>query len=463
MLSATAASDFGGVRAIGRLSIASDAPAGYESLAAATVPSPAAASAVMAAASAGDDAAHDDGPIRASDPAAPFIYLQHDKIPNFAQQPTISTVKSGNWSDPRIWSAKRVPRYGDVVQIASGTTVEYTARSTTSFKAIGVNPGATLRFSPKVNTQMTVGTLIVFEGGALRIGDPTSPISYNAKAEIAFDGAWLNTATDPSQYGVGLLGFGEVTVYGSYKSRTWLRLASEPKAGDAFLTLETKPVGWQAGDTLFLPDTRQIPPHMVGYVEAGLEGVFGPTWEEVTIDRIVGNRVYLRTPVAYEHLGARNEDGDLEFLPHVALLDRNVVFRTAKPTGPRGHVLLGGRTDVDIRYARFQDLGRTDALVPLDNTTRDESGAVTHVGTNQIGRYSVHLHHLIGPANPTNTGYQFRFIGNTFDNGRKWGLAIHGTSFGLIQDNVAYKMQGGGYVTEDGSEIDNDFYRNFAG
>ncbi|RIK74352.1 MAG: hypothetical protein DCC68_23210, partial [Planctomycetota bacterium] len=33
----------------------------------------------------------------------------------------------------------------------------------------------------------------------------------------------------------------------------------------------------------------------------------------------------------------------------------------------------------------------------------------------------------------------------------------------LIQDNVAYKMQGGGYVTEDGSEIDNDFYRNFAG
>lgn len=464
LLSATAVLGAAGVRAIGRFGYDDSAVVLGSVSSSPPVTAAAPAAIVAAAANAADDHGDQDhDPIRADDPAAPFIYLQHDKIPNFAQQPTISAVRSGNWSDPRIWSAKRVPQYGDVVQITGGTTVEYTGRNTASIKAIGVNPGATLRFSSKVSTQITVGTLVVFEGGTLQIGQATSPVSYSARTEIAFDGAWLNTATDPSQYGVGLLGFGKVTVYGAYKSRTWLRLAAEPKAGDAYLTLETKPVGWQAGDTLFLPDTRQIPPHMVGYVEAGLEGVFGPTWEEVTIDRIEGNRVYLRAPVAYEHLGARNEDGELEFLPHVALVDRNVVFRSANPAAQRGHVLLGGRADVDIRYARFHDLGRTQAFVPLDSTTRDASGNVTHVGTNQIGRYSVHLHHLVGSPNPTNAGHQFRFIGNTLDNGRKWGMAIHGTSFGLIQDNVVYKMQGGGFVTEDGSEIENDFYRNFAG
>jgi parallel beta-helix repeat protein len=378
--------------------------------------------------------------------------VQHDTIPNFVQNPTITTVRSGNWSDPRIWSAQRVPRYGDVIQISSGTTVEYSARSFTSYKAIGVNPGATLRFNTKVNTRMPVGTLIVFEGGSLQIGTPIYPVSHGVKAEILFDGIWLDKASDPSQYGVGLLGFGEVSVYGGYKSRTWLRLANEARAGDTYLTLETKPGGWQPGETLFLPDSRQIPAHMVNYIDNGLDGVFNPTWEEVTIDRVVGNRVYLRAPLAYNHRGATNENGVIEFLPHVAVLERSVVFRLAKPALARGHVMLAGRADVDIRYAQFTDLGRTDAMSPLDNTTRDEHGNVTHVGTNQIGRYSVHIHHLVGPENATNTGYQFRLIGNTIDNGLKWGVALHGSSYGLVQDNIAYKLQGSGFVTEDGSE-----------
>ncbi|MEX2186510.1 MAG: G8 domain-containing protein [Pirellulales bacterium] len=407
-------------------------------------------------------AASEHGPIHASDPTAAFIQLQHDKIPNFVQQPTNSTVSSGDWSDPKIWSAARVPQYGDVVLIAAGTVVDYAAVSTASIKAIGVSPGATLRFSRDVDTRLTVGTLIVFEGGGLQIGQRTKSISAAVKAEVVFDGAWLDTIADPNQYGVGLLGFGEVTINGAPKSRTWLRLSSEPKAGDTYLDFGDKFTGWNAGETIFLPDTRQIPPHMVDEIAAGLEGLFRPRWEEATIDRVVGTRVYLTAPLAYDHLGARNERGEVEFLPHAAVLDRNVVFRSATPNGVRGHVLLGGRADVDVRYARFQQLGRTDAMRPLDNTKVDENANVTHVGTNQIGRYSVHLHHLVGPRNPANAGYQFQFVGNTLDDGRKWGLGVHGTSFGLIQDNISYKMQGSGFVTEAGSEIENLFYRNFA-
>jgi len=40
---------------------------------------------------------------------------------------------------------------------------------------------------------------------------------------------------------------------------------------------------------------------------------------------------------------------------------------------------------VDIEYVRFKDLGRTSAFSPLDNTTYDAHGNVTHIGTNQVG------------------------------------------------------------------------------
>jgi hypothetical protein len=164
----------------------------------------------------------------------------------------------------------------------------------------------------------------------------------------------------------------------------------------------------------------------------------------------------------FAHPGEASDDGTISLLPHVAVLDRNVVFRSADPNGTRGHVLLAGRADINIRYARFEDLGRTSALVPVDNTVVDASGVVTHFGTNQIGRYAMHLHHVIGPANATNTGYQFKLIGNTFDNGRRWGVALHSTSFGLLQDNITYKFQGAGFATVDGSEIENLFTHNFA-
>ena len=115
---------------------------------------------------------------------------------------------------------------------------------------------------------------------------------------------------------------------------------------------------------------------------------------------------------------------------------------------------------VDIEYARFQDLGRTDAFRDVNSTTFDTAGNVTHLGTNQIGRYAVHFHHMMGPENPTNTGYQFKFVGNTIDGSLKWAVATHDTSFGLLENNVVYEAQGAGFVTEDGSEIGNVFRNN---
>jgi hypothetical protein len=139
-------------------------------------------------------------------------------------------------------------------------------------------------------------------------------------------------------------------------------------------------------------------------------------------------------------------------LPHVMNLSRNVVVRSDNPAGVRGHSLFTNKSYIDIRYVEFRDLGRT-TISPLDPSA------------NHIGRYALHLHHVIGQAQ-TN-GYQYSVIGNAIHDtnaGRsriKWPLAIHNSHYGLIQGNAVYNAGGSGLVTEDGNESYNVIESNF--
>jgi hypothetical protein len=124
--------------------------------------------------------------------------------------------------------------------------------------------------------------------------------------------------------------------------------------------------------------------------------------------------------------------------------------------------------DVDLRYALFKDMGRTRMGV-LDSTEIDADGAVRHVGTNQIGRYSIHFHHAFGPrrrqggaAGADAERYQFTLIGNAVDDASKWGITVHNSHYGLVRDNVVYNSRGAAIVAEDGTESFNVFEHNFA-
>jgi hypothetical protein len=143
----------------------------------------------------------------------------------------------------------------------------------------------------------------------------------------------------------------------------------------------------------------------------------------LTIANISGTTVNLSAPLTYNHKAARDHTGVIEYYPHVGNLNRNVVIRSANAAGTRGHVLATERAVVDIRNAVFHDLGRT-TLDPDDSTTFDNAHTVTHVGTNQVGRYALHMHHVIGPVTAPANGYQFTLIGNVIENTRKWGLAM---------------------------------------
>jgi hypothetical protein len=87
---------------------------------------------------------------------------------------------------------------------------------------------------------------------------------------------------------------------------------------------------------------------------------------------------------------------------------------------------------------------------------------VTHVGTNQIGKYPIHMHHVMGPTTPPASGYQFALVGNAIEETTKWALTLHNSHFGLVQQNVVFKSGGSCIMTEDGSESRNLIDRNFA-
>ena len=181
---------------------------------------------------------------------------------------------------------------------------------------------------------------------------------------------------------------------------------------------------------------------------------------------VSGTQLTLSQPLQYDHLGAHDANGTLRFLPHIGNLSRNVVIRSENQTGTRGHVMAAHRSNIDIRYVQFQDLGRT-TINEIDQTTFDVDGHVTHFGTNQNGRFPFHAHFLIGPTSTPSNGYQYTMLGNAiFESGGqnhkfKGGIDIHHAHYGLIRENVLYNRAGLGIASWGGSESHNVFEQNF--
>jgi hypothetical protein len=371
-------------------------------------------------------------------------------IPNLCTNPTVTSVRNGSWSDPAIWSIGQVPTVNDRVTVAAGTTITYDRQSDADIACINV--AGQLTFRTDVATRLVVGTLAVLPGGGLQVGNASAPVAATVTAEIVIADRPVDTGFDPEQYGTGLLGFGRITMHGAVKSPTFLRVAGEVSAGQSALLLSGAPIGWRENDTLVIPGTNQTP--------STATDTYQGQWETPTLSGVAGSQAVLTTGLAFAHLGGRSAGGALMFLPHVGNISRNVIIRSQNPGGTRGHILLTDRAEVDIRYVALRNLGRT-TIAPLDSTMIDPNGRATHIGSNQGGRYSLHVQDLVGPAAPPPNSYQFVLIGNAIDGGTRSGIAIHNTHYGLVQDNVVYNTGGAGIMTENGSETANLIDHNF--
>lgn len=409
---------------------------------------------------------------------APRMVPTHgESVPDLADAPGVVSVRSGRWSDSATWSTGRIPGDGDTVRVAGGTRVEYDIVSDARLRAVGVD--GTLAFATDSSTRLRVTHLLVYAGGTLSVGDRQRPLTGTATAEIVFNNEPLATGTaeqpgpDPFQFGNGLLVWGTISMQGADTAPPFARLTGGVKPGQTSLAFEAAVTGWRPGDRVFLPDSRRITASDIVQIDRspynleGSRGVVGaPQWEVAVIAAVEGNVVRLASPVEHAHPAADDEGrpgrgaGGALMAPHAANLSRNVVIRSESADGVRGHVICFRDATVAIANVAFRDLGRTTAAV-LDGTQRDPSGRLVHIGTNQLARYPLHMHHLVDPKHVGADGFAFSLRGNVIEGGRRWGMSIHGSHYGLVQDNVVVDVDGAGIVTEDGSESGNRFEHNF--
>jgi hypothetical protein len=372
-------------------------------------------------------------------------------LPYFCSAPTVTAVSDGRWSEPATWSARTVPDQHAKVLIPAGRSIIYDVQSAATLQCVEVH--GRLAFEADRSTRMKVVTLVVMQEGVLEVGTVERPIAAGARAEILIADQPFDSRLDPGQIGNGIVGLGRVRMHGAAKTPTFARLAGDARAGQTTLLLDRAVEGWAAGDRIVVPDTRQLR-------EAERGRAYKSRDEQVDVMAVDGTLVTVRPALAWDHPAALDSKGVTALRPHVGNLSRNVVVASERAAGTRGHMIFLERADVDLRYVEVLDMGRT-APGAIDSTTFDGQGRAQRVGTNQIGRYAIHFHHNFGPKSGPANGYQFTLIGNAVVGPAKWGITIHNTHYGLVQDNVVYNARGAAIVTEDGTESFNVFDHNF--
>ena len=295
-------------------------------------------------------------------------------------------------------------------------------------------------------------------------------VDYDSNEFIDSPHRWFHP-DDIWQFGNGLTSLGTLVVHGA-PIRPFVRLAEEPDGGEELVLAgpvdklydadtpsnetddaelqgveyllgdpnEDDVRAWRACDELLVPDTRQLHSKFESFQSAvkGDDCASGDNgdWEIIEVDSVntSTNEIGFTTrhgtasasadTMEYPHAGAyaptfvrsdfMSPPNETPLaLPHVANMTRNVIFRSENPRQlARGHVLLGGRCYVSVRYARFTGLGRTKPTVRLgtggdgyhdweagegpDDLSDLGASCTPSFDENQVGRYPLHMHHYRG-------------------------------------------------------------------
>lgn len=360
-------------------------------------------------------------------------------------------INHGDWNDASTWHNGRVPGNDAKVLIPEGISVGYSAENSASIHTLRID--GELHFATDEDSRLVVDTIVVSPTGRLEIGTAGDPVEAGTTVDIVFaDNGNIDVNWDPSLLSRGMIAMGEVDISGVEKS-SHLKVQVDAMAGDRQLTLAESPTGWQVGDKLVLTGTYQ----QGFYWNSGTGRMdFAESQdEEVYITAIRGNTVTLNRPLTYDHDTPRD---DLK--AYVANMSRNVTFSSEGgddlPSHQRGHVMFMHNDDVDVRYAGFEDLGRTDKSAFAGPASAFGGVGNLRPNTNVEARYPFHFHEA-GVDDIENPAIA---LGNVVDGSPGWGF-VHHSSNANLTNNVAFDVFGAAFVAEDGNET-GTWYRNIA-
>lgn len=380
-----------------------------------------------------------------------------DLVP--AADATNVAVKSGDWSDPSIWSAGRVPIDNEKVFIPAGSQVVVDGVFEASLFTVRVD--GKLSFDPKTETGLTLDTMIIASDGALEMGTLDNPIDGDARARITIsDNGPIDLTWDPQQLSRGIVAMGNVAIYGEEKT-THLKVTGAPDAGDTQITLSDVPVNWAIGDSIVLTGTEFVPKSY--NPETGDYDTYNGTQDEVrVITGINGNTVQFDDPLDYDHHVPA--DG---LAASVANMSRSIIWETENadeiPANQRAHSMFMHNDDVVVQYLQVQEFGRTDRSYGMDDyetyvmqnewnsegrVTDSDGNWVEGDATNVRGRYALHFH-MAGVDTDDEAGL---IKGSAVWGSPGWGYVQH-NSYANFEDNVAFEVYGSAFAAETGNEV----------
>ena len=201
------------------------------------------------------------------------------------------------------------------------------------------------------------------------------------------------------------MGLGTVSIHGRREERRrscgWRRAAGGPDHAAAREAV----TGWNVGDKLVIPDTRQLRQN-----ERGDE-----------LQAAVGRADHRRGRRPHDH--AR---GAAHLRPRGRALGRrrrwsscrtSATSRATSSSDPRTRparaaTRSSSRTPTSTSATRCSRTWAARAWASSTTPSSTRTAPVRRVGTNQIGRYAIHFHHAFGPKTTPANGYQFTLIGN---------------------------------------------------
>ncbi|THU34102.1 T9SS type A sorting domain-containing protein [Niastella caeni] len=280
----------------------------------------------------------------------------------FALLGTISTVQSGNWSDPATWGGK-LPVTSDTPLISSGHTVTYDL-TTASYAGVSISSGATLQFdSSKSTTLQSTGNVVV--EGKLTMRPSSASVIQTLQFINIDESRFVGGGMDVLATDVGLwaMGSGVLDLVGTAKT-AFVRAAGNIVSGATTISLNSTPSGWQAGDNISIAPTESP---AIG--SAYLSG-----FEDRSINSISGSTITLNSGTVRNHPQINNL-----WTAEIINLTRNVRIE-GTATG-RTHIFIRTSVPQTIQNIQIRYIG------PRKNRTGDATPEFV------LGRYGLHFHH----------------------------------------------------------------------
>lgn len=337
---------------------------------------------------------------------------------------SISSIKSGNWSDPSVWNTNTVPKAGDTVTVAAGHSVAYNILSDAVMG--GVTVKGMLKFSRTVNTRLKTNDNIIVEfGGFLDMGHEGDYIPKNVKAELI----WVLTQEQAKTYvggpafqaadkGLWVMEGGTWEVYGEPLVRTWSKLAEDAPKDSTTVIVENNVADWPVGGTIAISSTRVA-------TDANSQN-------ELRIIKSLEKLADGKTKITLDLRLKDKHDGVAPFKGEVALITRNILIKTelvdvsesVYPNDVRtrkfAHTMFMHGSKGNIQYAEFKYMG--------------------NYGT--LSRYAIHPHMML----ETSKGMIIRGTSGWYNGFRC--VNLHATYGVLVEDNVCYSSSSTSYFIE---------------